>query len=98
MVAAMLFGNELRDNERKPMHIGCIAPECAIEAVVHDAYDNASFLCDQYYLASPKLNIQEYNGNHYFIYLYQVYFFFFKSILFQFPTYHFNYEVHYILS
>lgn len=59
----LLFGNELREKERKTMHIGCIDPECAIRAVVNDAYDNASFLCDQYYLASPKLNILEQNGS-----------------------------------
>lgn len=50
------------------MHIGCIDPECAIRAVVNDAYDNASFLCDQYYLASPKLNILEQNGKYYLFY------------------------------
>lgn len=58
----LLFGNELKDKEKKPMHIGCIDPECSIEAVVQDAYENASFLCDQYYLASPKILVQQYNG------------------------------------
>lgn len=68
----LLFGHELRDKEKKPMHIGCIDPECSIEAVVHDAYDNASFLCDQYYLASPKLKVKQYSesgGPIHFVYV-----------------------------
>lgn len=29
--------------------------------MVTDAYENARFLCDQYYLTSPRLEIQEHN-------------------------------------
>ncbi|KAI5638111.1 mitochondrial branched-chain alpha-ketoacid dehydrogenase kinase domain-containing protein [Phthorimaea operculella] len=36
-------------------HIGSIDPACDVAAVVRDAYENARFLCDRYYLASPEL-------------------------------------------
>lgn len=42
-------------------HIGCIDPLCDPCNVVKDAYENARFLCDQYYLASPNLEIIEHN-------------------------------------
>ncbi|KAL4718646.1 hypothetical protein ACJJTC_018948 [Scirpophaga incertulas] len=38
-------------------HIGSIDPACDVVAVVRDAYENARFLCDRYYLASPDLEI-----------------------------------------
>lgn len=38
-------------------HIGSIDPACDVVAVVKDAYENARFLCDRYYLASPELEI-----------------------------------------
>ncbi|XP_014240477.1 pyruvate dehydrogenase (acetyl-transferring) kinase, mitochondrial [Cimex lectularius] len=57
----LLFGNEIIVKEPKQMHIGCIDPNCDIVAVVYDAYENASFLCDRYYLASPKLVVTEHD-------------------------------------
>lgn len=54
----ILFGGF---NEAQGRHIGCLDPACNITAVVHDAYENARFLCDQYYLASPELVITEHN-------------------------------------
>lgn len=30
--------------------------------VIKDAYENARFLCDQYYLASPELRVKQHNG------------------------------------
>lgn len=30
--------------------------------MVRDAYENARYLCDQYYLASPELKLTEYNS------------------------------------
>lgn len=36
-------------------------PACKLSDVVADAYDSARFLCDQYYLTSPELEIQEHN-------------------------------------
>ncbi|XP_049882766.1 pyruvate dehydrogenase (acetyl-transferring) kinase, mitochondrial isoform X2 [Pectinophora gossypiella] len=38
-------------------HIGSIDPACDVVAVVRDAYENARFLCDRYYLASPELQL-----------------------------------------
>ncbi|KPI96461.1 [Pyruvate dehydrogenase [lipoamide]] kinase, mitochondrial [Papilio xuthus] len=42
-------------------HIGSIDPACDVVAVVRDAYENARFLCDRYYLASPELELLQ-NG------------------------------------
>lgn len=43
-------------------HIGCIDPMCDPGSVVKDAYENARYLCDQYYLASPELKLIEHNS------------------------------------
>jgi pyruvate dehydrogenase kinase 2/3/4 len=58
MFAALLFGGQLNDSR----HVGCIDPHCDLVGVVKDAYENARFLCDQYYLASPDLTVKEHNG------------------------------------
>lgn len=58
-VPALLFGGMLNGHSR---HVGCIDPSCGVLGVVKDAYENARFLCDQYYLASPELKLTEYNG------------------------------------
>ncbi|CAO1409832.1 unnamed protein product [Diamesa serratosioi] len=42
-------------------HIGCIEVECDPATVVRDAYENARWLCDQYYLASPELEVVQHN-------------------------------------
>uniref|UniRef100_T1H7F7 Protein-serine/threonine kinase n=1 Tax=Megaselia scalaris TaxID=36166 RepID=T1H7F7_MEGSC len=55
----ILFGG---NEESKGRHIGCLDPACDISSVVQDAYENARFLCDQYYLASPELVVREYNN------------------------------------
>ncbi|XP_077299214.1 pyruvate dehydrogenase kinase isoform X3 [Arctopsyche grandis] len=39
--------------------VGCIDPVCDLGSVVKDAYENARFLCDQYYLNSPELVLKE---------------------------------------
>ncbi|XP_012274136.1 pyruvate dehydrogenase (acetyl-transferring) kinase, mitochondrial isoform X2 [Orussus abietinus] len=54
----LLFGGLLNGHSR---HVGCIDPLCDLTAVVKDAYENARFLCDQYYLASPELRITQHN-------------------------------------
>lgn len=54
----LLFGGLLNDHSR---HIGCIDPSCDVISVIKDAYENAQFLCDRYYLASPKLNVKQHN-------------------------------------
>lgn len=56
---AALFGADLALNN--PRHIGCIDPNCDVKSVVYDAYENAKFLCDQYYLTSPDLVIEQHN-------------------------------------
>ncbi|XP_035657532.1 pyruvate dehydrogenase (acetyl-transferring) kinase isozyme 2, mitochondrial-like isoform X1 [Branchiostoma floridae] len=48
--------------ETHPRHVGSIDPNCEVESVVLDAYENAKFLCDQYYLASPELDLVSHNG------------------------------------
>ena len=55
----LLFGGQLNGHNR---HVGCIDPQCNLMGVVQDAYENARFLCDQYYLASPDLIVKEHNG------------------------------------
>ncbi|KAF6204002.1 hypothetical protein GE061_002341 [Apolygus lucorum] len=57
----LLFGNELNGRSDRISHIGCIDPNCHLVGVVYDAYENASFLCDRYYLASPALEVTEVN-------------------------------------
>lgn len=37
-------------------------PQCDVKSVIYDAYENARFLCDQYYMTCPKLVIQQHNG------------------------------------
>ncbi|XP_018802190.1 PREDICTED: pyruvate dehydrogenase (acetyl-transferring) kinase, mitochondrial [Bactrocera latifrons] len=54
----ILFGQFPNEQGR---HIGCLDPACQISSVVRDAYENARFLCDQYYLISPELEITEHN-------------------------------------
>jgi pyruvate dehydrogenase kinase 2/3/4 len=53
----LLFGGQMNNTR----HIGCIDPNCNVQSVVRDAYENAKFMCDQYYLASPELVVQEHN-------------------------------------
>lgn len=54
----MLFGGQMNNTR----HIGCIDPNCDVQSVVRDAYENAKFLCDQYYLTSPDIEVQEHNS------------------------------------
>jgi len=42
--------------------IGAIDPNCDVIAVVEDAFNNAKFLCDQYYLCSPDFELVTKNG------------------------------------
>lgn len=55
----LLFGGQLNGHSR---HVGCIDPLCDVISVVKDAYENARFLCDQYYLACPELIVKQHNG------------------------------------
>ena len=38
--------------------VGCIDPHCDVKKVVEDAFNSASFLCEQIYSASPKLDLK----------------------------------------
>jgi pyruvate dehydrogenase kinase 2/3/4 len=51
-------------SEKKPesYHIGAIDPHCDVFAVLEDAFNNAKFLCDQYYLCSPDSEYISKNG------------------------------------
>uniref|UniRef100_A0A8B9RH54 Protein-serine/threonine kinase n=1 Tax=Astyanax mexicanus TaxID=7994 RepID=A0A8B9RH54_ASTMX len=55
------------DGATNPVHpntIGSIDPHCQVTEVVKDAYESAKMLCDQYYLSSPDLLLQELNINN----------------------------------
>ncbi|XP_030630049.1 pyruvate dehydrogenase (acetyl-transferring) kinase isozyme 2, mitochondrial isoform X3 [Chanos chanos] len=49
-------------NPLHPNTIGGIDPHCEVAEVVKDAYESARLLCDQYYLGSPGLSLQELNS------------------------------------
>ncbi|XP_047541380.1 pyruvate dehydrogenase (acetyl-transferring) kinase, mitochondrial [Vanessa atalanta] len=62
----LLFGEQLGARQASVngmgnggRHVGSIDPACDVAAVVRDAYENARFLCDRYYLASPELELLE---------------------------------------
>lgn len=67
-ITALLFGGDLH-GQLNSRHVGCIDPHCDPVSVVRDAYENARFLCDQYYLASPELILNENNGEQFFIFI-----------------------------
>ncbi|CAG0891229.1 unnamed protein product [Darwinula stevensoni] len=56
---SLLFGKELNGNRR---HIGSIDPSCNVLSVLKDAFENARFLCEQYYLGSPDVVVTEHNA------------------------------------
>ncbi|POI21602.1 hypothetical protein CIB84_014651, partial [Bambusicola thoracicus] len=45
-----------------PRHIGSIDPCCDVVEVVNDAFQSSKMLCDQYYLTSPELKLNQVNG------------------------------------
>lgn len=56
----MLFSN--LDNH--PQHIGSIDPKCDVLSVAEDAYDNARFLCEQYYTNAPLCDFRCHFGHN----------------------------------
>lgn len=42
--------------------IGSIDPECEVGDIVNQAYENARFLCDQYYMTAPDLYFESHDG------------------------------------
>ncbi|KAK0418472.1 hypothetical protein QR680_013575 [Steinernema hermaphroditum] len=57
----VVFGSVLPES---PRHVGCIDPACDVETVVTDAYENARFLCERYYLTSPSMKLFCHNAVH----------------------------------
>lgn len=55
---ALLYGSQIGNH---PRHIGCIDPNCDVLEVARDAFSNARFLCEQYYLTAPDINIECHN-------------------------------------
>jgi pyruvate dehydrogenase kinase 2/3/4 len=55
---AVLFGGDVPGHSR---HVGVVDPNCDVSSVALDAYENARFLCDQYYMVSPRLIIDQHN-------------------------------------
>lgn len=55
----LLFGSAPKTH---PTHIGSVDPECNVLSVIRDAYDMARYLCDQYYLASPEMELISFNA------------------------------------
>jgi len=54
----ILYGDEPPES---PIHVGSIDPDCDVPMIVKDAFNNAAFLCDQYYLQSPSLELEVVN-------------------------------------
>uniref|UniRef100_A0A665WTP0 Protein-serine/threonine kinase n=1 Tax=Echeneis naucrates TaxID=173247 RepID=A0A665WTP0_ECHNA len=59
----LLFGGKVKVNPAHPKQIGSIDPHCRVSEVIRDAYENARNLCDRYYMNSPELILEEFNGN-----------------------------------
>ncbi|KAI6176886.1 Protein-serine/threonine kinase [Aphelenchoides bicaudatus] len=55
----VVFGSVMPES---PRHVGCIDPQSDVEIIMRDAFENARFLCDRYYLASPNLELECYNA------------------------------------
>lgn len=54
----LMFNEEKPDH---PMQIGAIDLHCDVKDVLEDAYNNAKFLCDQYYLCAPDIDFDCHN-------------------------------------
>jgi hypothetical protein len=84
----MCFGDEVPIH---PTHLGFIDPNCYVEDTIRgllirihhfvyshsflEAFENAQFLCEGYYLTSPSLVLRSLNGTH------QSFFLFLQKIL-----------------
>lgn len=57
----MLFGPEDMRDER-PNRVGVIDTECKLKNLVTEAFDNAAFLCEEYYFCSPDIELVQVNS------------------------------------
>ncbi|CAF2515928.1 unnamed protein product [Rotaria sp. Silwood2] len=55
----MCFGDEV---PLHPTHLGFVDPNCFVEEIIKDAYENAQFLCEGYYLQAPSLELRRINA------------------------------------
>ena len=46
-----------------PPFAGAIDPHCDVPIIVEDAFENARYLCEQYYMDSPQLELVEKNAS-----------------------------------
>lgn len=54
----LMFSQDYKeDYDEKNTQIGSIDPKCDVVSVLQDAFLNAKFLCDQYYLCSPDIEL-----------------------------------------
>lgn len=58
---SMLFGDE-DGRDPRPHRVGVIDTECKLGKLVQEAFDNAAFLCEEYYFCSPDLEVEEHNA------------------------------------
>lgn len=57
----LLFGNEPTS---RPRYIGSIDPSCDVLSAIEDAYHDAKFLCEQYYMVAPELQVELVNHSN----------------------------------
>ena len=66
-VSVLLFNDNEHLNNNNNNHNelqGAIDPDCVVADVVENAYTDAKFLCEQYYLNSPDMHLNVHNGMH----------------------------------
>ena len=54
----LLFSNQEKEKQQK---YGAIDANCNVGVVVQHAFEDAKFLCENYYLSSPEVNVNVYN-------------------------------------
>jgi pyruvate dehydrogenase kinase 2/3/4 len=57
----MCFGDEVPQH---PTHLGFVDPHCRVQEIIKDAFENAQFLCEGYYLTAPVLDLRSMNATH----------------------------------
>jgi pyruvate dehydrogenase kinase 2/3/4 len=55
----MCFGDEVAVH---PTHLGFVDPNCYVEDTIKEAFENAQFLCESYYLTAPALELRSINA------------------------------------